>query len=790
MLRKAIYILIGVLCVGLGGAAVAEAFGGDGCWCDPRNGLCASNWRVVAIVGPDELYVTVCEGAPPGTGGFITGFTQPHACPQLALAVSGQMGWYDSGSPGVPPIFVPFDVEPIFAVSCLPVPLTPNAHLYTPEQKDTFRKTSTAMQATALTVQGMALVIAYPPVKKYLTIAALALQSGALWWKSLGDDPPDSNFMVFASVVPDVWETVDADPLIPPAQATALTAWLENTATINGLVRAMGQTHDKAQGAVNAGNASWSRRQLSYYAMLRLQLAERTADDLARRQAIAALPPGEFPSEFFVQLLDPELQSELLDANLALNDVNATALTLTVPDGDVWPIGAVRAITWTTTNLTGNVKIELSRNAGTTWTVLAGNIANTGTWNWTVTGPTTTEAQIRITSVVTPTLRDTVDVTVGPTTATLAVTAPATGSVWPLGAVQAITWAGTGFTGNVKIELSRNAGSSWTVLNGSAANTGTWNWTVTAPATTTAQVRVTSLAIAGVVGVSPLVTLGGGSIALAYPFAGDVYTIGAIRQFTWNSSGLAGNVKVEVSRNAGATWTVLASSIVNSAGYNWNPVTGPASTQARIRVTSVTNPLVSATSVANFTIGGGTLTVTVPNGGDVWPIGAVKAITWAGTGFIGNVKIEVSRNGGSTWILLNSNAANGTWNWTVTAPATSQARVRVTSVTNPAVTDMSNTNFTVGGGTLTITAPNGGEVWTVGSTRTITWLSTGLIGNVKIELSRTNGSTWSILNAGTQNDGTFSWVVTAGAAPQARIRITSLTDVTVTDQSNATFIIP
>jgi len=56
-------------------------------------------------------------------------------------------------------------------------------------------------------------------------------------------------------------------------------------------------------------------------------------------------------------------------------------------------------------------------------------------------------------------------------------------------------------------------------------------------------------------------------------------------------------------------------------------------------------------------------------------------------------------------------------------------------VSNPSVSDVSAATFTVGGGSITVTSPNGGE-WPIGSTQTVTWTSSWLDGNVKIQLSR------------------------------------------------------
>ncbi|MEK7405483.1 MAG: endonuclease, partial [Acidobacteriota bacterium] len=62
----------------------------------------------------------------------------------------------------------------------------------------------------------------------------------------------------------------------------------------------------------------------------------------------------------------------------------------------------------------------------------------------------------------------------------------------------------------------------------------------------------------------------------------------------------------------------------------------------------------------------------------------------------GYVRLELSRDGGSTWSTITSATANdGSHNWTVTGPASATCRIRVTSTTVPAATDTSNASFTI-----------------------------------------------------------------------------------------------
>ena len=79
--------------------------------------------------------------------------------------------------------------------------------------------------------------------------------------------------------------------------------------------------------------------------------------------------------------------------------------------------------------------------------------------------------------------------------------------------------------------------------------------------------------------------------------------IGRDSTFTWRTNlSNTETVKIEVSRNAGANWEVVASAVAAGGDrYTWR-VTGPAMTQMRARVTWNQNPSVSSASSGNNTI--------------------------------------------------------------------------------------------------------------------------------------------------------------------------------------------
>jgi len=158
----------------------------------------------------------------------------------------------------------------------------------------------------------------------------------------------------------------------------------------------------------------------------------------------------------------------------------------------------------------------------------------------------------------------------------------------------------------------------------------------------------------------------------------------------------------------------------------------------------------------------------------------------------GNVKIELSRTGagGPFETLLASTVNDGSESWSVTGSATTQAIIKISSVTTPSVSDQSNAAFTISeppaGPSITVISPNGGETWPIGSIQTIQWTSSGITGDVKIRLSRDGGASFRAIFPSTPNTGSVQWTVVGPASPQCMIQVVS-DDGSVRDASDGTF---
>jgi len=185
----------------------------------------------------------------------------------------------------------------------------------------------------------------------------------------------------------------------------------------------------------------------------------------------------------------------------------------------------------------------------------------------------------------------------------------------------------------------------------------------------------------------------GSFIDNAAPTGGEVWRVGSIQAISWNSADVGGNVVVQISRDGGSTWKKLFRSSVSAGSRSWK-VSGPGTSQAKIRVCSVVTAQ-TCSAGGNFAITP-YYQIVSPNGGEVWPSGSSQIVQWNAVGDETNVRIEISRTGGSGWQTLFSTIPNtGSQSWTVTGPSTSAARIRVRRAGSSTPTDTSDANFSI-----------------------------------------------------------------------------------------------
>jgi len=192
------------------------------------------------------------------------------------------------------------------------------------------------------------------------------------------------------------------------------------------------------------------------------------------------------------------------------------------------------------------------------------------------------------------------------------------------------------------------------------------------------------------------------------------------------------------------------------------------------------------------------IAVTSPNGGEQWVSGSTQTVTWAYQGKVGSyVKIDLLKAGALLTTLsaqapVGSNG-QGSYSWTVTQQPSNNYQIRVTSTTKSSVTDTSNGTFSViaPAPSVTVTAPNGGEKWAVGTTQNVTWQYVSNPGTtVKIDLYKSGVFSANIVasvSIGTNGTGSYAWAIPSSQVLGSDYTVMVTTNSGYSDTSNGNF---
>ncbi len=289
------------------------------------------------------------------------------------------------------------------------------------------------------------------------------------------------------------------------------------------------------------------------------------------------------------------------------------------------------------------------------------------------------------------------------------------------------------------------------------------------------------------------------TISVTRPNGGEVMPWASLQTITWSSRGNIGS-SVKIIARKGAFSAVLSSSTANDGSYDWLvPMNFPTGNSFIIEISSLATPTILDTSNAPFTIVetpplAGAITVLSPNGGESVLRNVAYPITWSTTGNTGGAVKIALRRGTTTINVTSFTANNGRFDWIPIAPVASDYVLEVTSLSAPAILDRSNAPFSLvnslPSGSLTVTAPNGGESYLQGGILPITWSTSGTTGTDVQILARSAGQTFTVA-ASTANDGGFNWTVPAAQAPgnDYTIEVRSIALPTIGDSSNDAFAI-
>jgi len=147
------------------------------------------------------------------------------------------------------------------------------------------------------------------------------------------------------------------------------------------------------------------------------------------------------------------------------------------------------------------------------------------------------------------------------------------------------------------------------------------------------------------------------------PNGGETFTVGAPVSIQWQTRPYASiaNVDVQVSGNAGSSWTTLASAIANSGSYSWTPTS--TGSQYRVRVVShaTDSNVGSDDSDANFTVTVSGHWVALPSSGSsrrqaaaTFDTARQRTLVFGGTNGTVNFNDVLTLGNSDTWSSLST----------------------------------------------------------------------------------------------------------------------------------------
>ncbi len=522
-------------------------------------------------------------------------------------------------------------------------------------------------------------------------------------------------------------------------------------------------------------------------------------------------------------------------------------LTVTQPaSGVYWAAGTTHAVGWTSSLVPGTVAVDLYDYNGTaltnpnygTFVELASGVAVTqGSWNWAIPAGQSygTGWRIRIvgsnagaysTGSFEIGLNDTVAPTVTVNQAAGQIDpAPTPNASYPVQfavqfsepvtgfTIDDLSWAGSTATG-ITANVLANSSTSYT-LRVTASGTGTLVPSVPAGAAVDGARNFNTAST----GADNSVTVAGAApsaITVTAPLASGAYWgRGATQTVTWDGALLAGTASIWLYDYNGngivgnplynpnyGTHVELTSSVAANAGsWQWAiPAGQTVGTGYKIRVLALQAQNAPSGYSGYCEIGADTPTVrvtTMNTGEPVCAPGAVIPVTWLSYRVTGNVSIYLydytPTTPTSTLLAGNLAVGLGAWNWTIPAGQTLGGMYKLRVYQSSSVTDFNDVYFAVGTGSPSarMIAPNGGETWTRGQTKTVSWTTNAVTSTLQVILYNYTTGAQEVLatvkpTAG--GVGTYSWTIPAGHATGTKFKMRILGNV-VADFSDAYFAI-
>lgn len=183
------------------------------------------------------------------------------------------------------------------------------------------------------------------------------------------------------------------------------------------------------------------------------------------------------------------------------------------------------------------------------------------------------------------------------------------------------------------------------------------------------------------------------------------------------------------------------------------------------------------------------ITLTSPNGGQTWAGCTQQNITWTSTGTTDYYSLDYSTDNGSTWTSITShyNTTSKTYLWTVPNTSSGSCLIKITDSNNSSASDQSDAVFTITS-PLTLTSPNGGEIWEGSTAESITFNANETSNYYDIYYSSDAGSNWNQIRYNQYiSSNNYTWNIPNTISTQCLVKMVDHSNSCMSDISDALF---
>ncbi len=188
-------------------------------------------------------------------------------------------------------------------------------------------------------------------------------------------------------------------------------------------------------------------------------------------------------------------------------------------------------------------------------------------------------------------------------------------------------------------------------------------------------------------------------IRVISPNGGELWKSSTAREIRWVWKNVPGNLFIEYSKDQFVSdFHIIDIDVPNTGSYLWEDIPYDLSETVRVRISSMLQPSIFDISDNDFTIDDPPIEVLSPDGGEEWKAGLDAEIQWETIDFTGTLKIEYSTDYFVSTVneIASDVEDTGSYTWSpVPNDPSTTARVRISSMDDPSVRDISDGNFSI-----------------------------------------------------------------------------------------------